>query len=460
MAGTANELQQQWTNPSDVMSLLLLIGGDVVQKAIAQLVGRTIRPFRTCEVGITPVAFSFGWVAYAFTNLLSAVGEKQLMPAADQRCIVVNSANGIVRTNRSWIIGRLLRDHEERYKVDPSDESPRGADSVRIDIFELWGRSKPTIDAVWWFGWLVMVIQVIVAIVPWVLHGNWGTMMIVLSGNLLAVLFCSLPQWREEKWAGRTLKSDKVTCITRGNGHHHIMVLIGRSGSWDLEALATATCQTRPETTIASLVLTLLWTCFLISVSGLQEDAWYLVCVGGIGMLQNIHAAGRPRHSSAFDIHLTQYAPMPTIIGKRQAVKDDPDAHVELDATMDELSEVSEWLKKEDSGIPEWLDQMDGSHKMPAWLVPLSNRPGGKDEIENVQGALMELERWVPTAGLAMLQIFFPSGLCYKDESIKYNMQKKFWKKAYHVQKIRRKAEEKRRHMRKERSTGGGTHLV
>ena len=31
-------------------------------------------------------------------------------------------------------------------------------------------------------------------------------------------------------------------------------------------------------------------------------------------------------------------------------------------------------------------------------------------QIENVVGALKELEKWVPTAGLAMLQVFFPRG--------------------------------------------------
>src|SRR4051812_48642695 len=49
-------LLQQYDNPSEVLSILLLIGGDIVQKAIAQLVGRW---------RVTPAAFSFGWVSYA-----------------------------------------------------------------------------------------------------------------------------------------------------------------------------------------------------------------------------------------------------------------------------------------------------------------------------------------------------------------------------------------------------------
>ena len=95
-SSTKEELRAQWTNPADVLSLLLLIGGDIVQKVIAQLIGRTIQPFkgRNLEIGISPVAFSFGWVAYAFTNLLSAVGEKQLMPTADQQSVVEHTAAG------------------------------------------------------------------------------------------------------------------------------------------------------------------------------------------------------------------------------------------------------------------------------------------------------------------------------------------------------------------------------
>ena len=34
---------------------------------------------------------------------------------------------------------------------------------------------------------------------------------------------------------------DKIICLTRGNGHYHIMVVIGRAESWDTETLATAT---------------------------------------------------------------------------------------------------------------------------------------------------------------------------------------------------------------------------
>lgn len=46
----SREFWAQWKNPGDVFSVLLILGGDVVARALAQLVGS----------GITPVAFSFG----------------------------------------------------------------------------------------------------------------------------------------------------------------------------------------------------------------------------------------------------------------------------------------------------------------------------------------------------------------------------------------------------------------
>lgn len=44
------ELSYQLTNPSDIFSVLLILGGNVVWRAIAQLAGPPV----------TPVAFSFG----------------------------------------------------------------------------------------------------------------------------------------------------------------------------------------------------------------------------------------------------------------------------------------------------------------------------------------------------------------------------------------------------------------
>lgn len=93
---------EQMENPSEVFSVLLIIGGDIVQKAIAQLAGEKV----------TLVSFSFGWVAYAFNALMSAFGDGQLMPEPDYPAVVITASSGIKKTNNSWVLGRLIRDLE------------------------------------------------------------------------------------------------------------------------------------------------------------------------------------------------------------------------------------------------------------------------------------------------------------------------------------------------------------
>ena len=57
-------IKPQWQFPQYVLSLLLILGPDVIWRALAQLAGRRI----------TPVVFSYGWVAYAVNALVAAFG--------------------------------------------------------------------------------------------------------------------------------------------------------------------------------------------------------------------------------------------------------------------------------------------------------------------------------------------------------------------------------------------------
>ncbi|EXM15006.1 hypothetical protein FoTM2_013251 [Fusarium oxysporum f. sp. vasinfectum] len=484
---TLDDLRAQWVNPGDVLSLLLLIGGDIVQKAIAQLIGCEIHiPTRRHPgLSIAPVAFSFGWVAFGFSNLLSAIGERRLMPAAEYSSIVVNCSNGFARETRSWVLSRILRDHEMKFEVDSRSKEEGGrAESLRVDIFTLGPAKGPTFDALWWFGWITILAQICIAIIPWIFYGDWGVMIVALCGNLIAAVTCALPQWKQEKWAGRKLDKDKVTCLTRGNGSLHVMVFIGSQGSWDLESLAAGTCVPRPETRWISLALATLWTCLLITVSGMKRHTWFLVGIGGIGMLQNVIVAGVSREPSAFGFHITRFARAPTIIGIRRRYDDDGDAHVDVGEVINTLADLNSWATEKpkktarqpppsDSIMPSWLSSMSRDDGVPEWLEAINptvvedasrktvssrfpftkEKPSPTIYAIGVHGALMELEKWVPTGGLAMIQVFFPTGLSYSDQSIRDNVHKKFWKRAYHTQNIRKRAEEKRRAEERQRKT-------
>lgn len=192
---TSEELSTQWQNPSDILSLLLLIGWEIVQKALAQLTGYCIAPFgqgRT-RVSLAPVAFSFGWVAFGFTSLMSAMGNQQLMPTAERPALVMNCANSFTRDNQSWLLERLLRDHEARHQRDT-----KAIASMRIDIFELSALEQgeepdPIPDRLWWTGWFTIAAQLCISVVPWVRYGNWGVMLVFASGTLLALFTNTMP---------------------------------------------------------------------------------------------------------------------------------------------------------------------------------------------------------------------------------------------------------------------------
>lgn len=495
MNTTEGDLREQWGNPRDILSLLLLLGGDIVQKAIAQLVGYQVRPFgqRGPAVSIAPVAFSFGWVAYGFSSLLAAFGDMALMPTCDYPCLLVSCAEGFARENRSWALGRLLRDHEIRHRVDPRPVEEGGrAESLRIDVFELSPAGAPDLDFVWLLGWVTLLIQIAIAIVPWAVYGDWSIALVTFAGSFLALVTCAMPQWIQEKWTARRVEGHKVTCLTRGNGSQHIMVIIANPGAWNLSDLASSMPSPRPETRGTTLGLMFMWTCLLISVSGISNHTWYLVCIGAIGMLQNLFAAGSPRSPAASNFHLQISSRTPTIVGVRRQYKDEVDAEVDLKETENGLADLALWTSgssqrstqnrvgektEQCRSMPRWIESMSKDDGVPSWLEPIhpsavavdsdAPRPSAskflsynrKSSFENqptnkamvrveggVHGALIELEKWVPEAGLAMLEVFFPQGLGYSDEAVRDNVHKRFWRQAYHTKSSRQKAETRRRH--------------
>ncbi|CAN5957291.1 unnamed protein product [Sphagnum jensenii] len=321
---TDSLLSSQWQNPSDILSVLLIIGGDVIQKAIAQLSGDHL----------VPVAFSFGWVAYSFSTLMSIVGDGRLMPLPDYPAKVINAESGYSRENRSWILGRLLRDFEFPLNDDIG---------LHITVFQADEKKeagKPEKDWYWASGFVVIILQLGIAAIPCGLYNDWGIILVTAVGTLLALVTGMLPQWRFEKWACRR-KTKKVVILTGGNGTRHVMVIIGDEKGLDLEDLAVGESprmRQRTEhsnrlarrerdsegneekkilmlrgvpvsfwiTQVSCLILAFLWIVFLITVAGLRQHTWYLLLIGALGMIQNVVIAGVSRGPSAMGIHLTK----------------------------------------------------------------------------------------------------------------------------------------------------------
>ncbi|KAH9847737.1 hypothetical protein C2E23DRAFT_486539 [Lenzites betulinus] len=282
-----------WKSPDDILSILMIIGGDIVQRAVAQLAGSGPWHF-------APVAFSFGWLAYSVSALTSAVGDGRLLPPPDIAAYVVNARTGYVRENASWVVCRLMRDHEKRTFKGGSLTVAfyRTRRGVRAGV--------PARDWVYWSGVLVILAQLAIALIPGALHGNWIVLIVTAGGTALALTASGLPQWREEKYAAREVdevKGREVVCVTRGNGSTFAMVIISDRTGLRFEDLAGGRDKRRPFTAFMSAVLCLLWIVLLLTVEGLQGDAWYLLAIGGLGMVQNVVAAGAQRSAEALGFY-------------------------------------------------------------------------------------------------------------------------------------------------------------
>lgn len=334
------------------------------------------------------------------------------MPGSDCPSVLVNCSNGFVRENRSWVLGRLLRDHEIRHNLDPRLKEEGGrAESLRIDIFQLGPITSVRSDPVWWLGWATLVVQLVIVVIPWVLYGDWAIMLVTLAGIILVAITCAMPQWTEEKWAVPSkLDRDKVTCLTRGNGHLHIMVFIGAQGSWDMERLATRTPAPRSETRWISLVLAILWTCLLIAISCLKEHTWFLIGIGGLGMLQNVFAAGVSREPGASNFHLTKFRRAPTIIGRRQSYRDDADATVDLEEDMRGLADLNIWASEKPE--PQFLGEkmnpcLRKRFPMPRWLTSMSIEDGIPGWLDTLKP-----DEVVKESGIKKKLSYFTSRIC------------------------------------------------
>ena len=263
---------------------------------------------------------------------MTALGENKLMPSnPDCECVVINGRNGHVRANSSWILGRLVRDFESwrgpeieaklsQMLQEKRDELQKRANpshvvpvplraGLCVSVYSASSRREagvPDWDHVYYSGLVVATVQVAVAAIPCGIYGDWGVLMITAAGILLAFVTGSLPHWKREKWACR--KKNKTVILSRGNGSQHAIVIKGHNDALDLEDLATGQknidASASLSTRFALTILAILWVFLLITAAGVTANTWFLLTVGGIGILQNLAAAGLTRKPGAFGIHL------------------------------------------------------------------------------------------------------------------------------------------------------------
>ncbi|KAK2611643.1 hypothetical protein N8I77_004973 [Diaporthe amygdali] len=315
----------QFSNPAGVLSVLLLVGGDTVQKAVAQMTGGRHAVF-------TPVVFSFGWVSYAVSMLATAVGDAIFLPRPEHAGYIVNVGSaekdgtekigsGDRRENRSWHLGRLMRDLALAVESEV-DEELRDS-GLLVSVYQLdpagGARGKqlhPKKDWLWWsFAWAIPC-QLAIGCVPWVLQGDWSVFLITATGNLLAILTASLPSMRNVRYRKASQSS---YALTRGNGHPHVFIIrpdsyaisdpeeggtVNVSSLPYLDELAVNIQRASITARGLSAMFAVLWVMLLIAVGGLRSGTWYLFGAGTVGMLFNILISNWPRDSAAYGLPL------------------------------------------------------------------------------------------------------------------------------------------------------------
>lgn len=147
------------------------------------------------------------------------------------------------------------------------------------------------------------VLQLGISAIPLGIWGDWG---ILLVTDWDSITTASLPQWQQEKWSCRR-NSSKSIILTRGNGSQHAIVVVGTGQGLDLEDLASGPMDIDVSRASAMtpilMALSTLWIVLLIVAAGLQQNTWFLIATGGLGMFENILVAGWPRQPKSLVFH-------------------------------------------------------------------------------------------------------------------------------------------------------------
>lgn len=272
-------------------------------------------------------------MAYSISALVAALGSKKLMPPnPDCSCKVINGRSGYARENTSWVIGRVVRDinhwtgaaTRERLEQNIADRWARNQTKDRdakqparaglvVSVYEpsktVQAGELQRPDWLYWSGVVTMAVQLGLAAVPLGVYGDWSVMLLTVVGTLLALFTGSLSQWKREKWACRR-GSKSPYILTEGNGAQHAILILGNGHGLNLDDLSTG--QTGNEMTpttkkgtryyyeknqtwLSLLALATLWIVLLITATGVEDHTWYLLGVGGLGIVQNMVVVGVAR---------------------------------------------------------------------------------------------------------------------------------------------------------------------
>lgn len=284
-------IELQWHNPATILAVLSVIGGDIIHRATAQLAGN---PYY-----FAPVTLSFGWTGFLLTFILSLIGDGSALPRPDCNCTVVDVTTHATTQNKSWVLGRLVRDN--------TTHITKGL-NITFYVTKPGKQGISSLDWVHYWGIVVMLVQLTISIVPGALYKDWNILVVTVWGLFLGIAFGALPHWTKEKWSCSKEGGLSEICLVRGKD---VMVIYSKGiGYIGLMKLANAEgVPLTRGTIIFSAMLCLLQLGRLLTVAGLHDHAWFSLAIACIGTVYNYVAAGVRRDFATTGIYLEQDGP-------------------------------------------------------------------------------------------------------------------------------------------------------
>lgn len=114
------------------------------------------------------------------------------MPTTPYPSLLINTRSGYGRPNHSSVLNRILRG------VEASLEPLEAALCVSVYRCKCYS-TRIHHDWLCWSGVITIVIQLVIASIPFALDNDWAILLATLTGISLSLTGGALPQWRKEK---------------------------------------------------------------------------------------------------------------------------------------------------------------------------------------------------------------------------------------------------------------------
>lgn len=270
--------------------ILMLLGPDIIQNTFA---------VTTAFAPNESPCFSFGWLAYSTSLLVSAMSESGgLLPREECGVKVVDTNGNMARRGkkRKVRVWRLLRDLESRYDSDTIDSN------IVIEVLE--PTSQPWTPKSFWAmiqnrSMSTGIFQFWLAGIFWYFYGDLSILLLLSTSILLLAATANLPIWSAQKHLSHTDDmEDGVYALMRDTGTppQRIFIIQSIHPGIFVNKDGTATYAVRHTSVPAFILISGGFLCQALLCTQLSDAAAIvLLIIMFCGTISNVATASLPR---------------------------------------------------------------------------------------------------------------------------------------------------------------------